>query len=353
LRRDTVAQFWQKLLFINGKRQLDSAPITETGTGVANVDPITDLIINQIYQAQGTNPAAQFASLTPLQITPAQLASATALVNVTFQQPFVDFKLKPGFDFFTTKYNFTSSYDKFLTKTTFGGFGTDTNTAQLTFGGVSYNANIWAQPPFNGSLSWWGTQTPKGDANSSYYAMYPAGTGAQSSYDGVGKFFNKYLATLKHEGKLLDATNLLPFYPVTGYWNDGKDAFTETEFQATFLRSVTVSGFTRGAITSFEPGVPDSGHNVIGLDYTINKTISGLKLSDLKSASFVCDTAGSQCLFYGNQWAAGVDLKASWELDSLSPTPVPAFGSLKISGSAPTGATKLDGRERLRQFLLQ
>ncbi len=40
------------------------------GVGVANIDGFTDLVVNQIYETQGTSAALQFASLTPLAITP-------------------------------------------------------------------------------------------------------------------------------------------------------------------------------------------------------------------------------------------------------------------------------------------
>src|SRR5207245_7804722 len=129
----------------------------------------------------------------------------------------------------------------------------------------------------------------------------------------------------------------LPFYPLTGFVNDGKDVTIETESQATFLRMVKVSSLTRGAITSFQAGVPDVNHNVIGLDYYLAKTDQGLKVNDLKSAYFICDLLGTQCLLYGNQLSAKVDLKTSWELDSFSATPILPFGTFKVRASAPTG----------------
>ncbi len=110
-------------------------------------------------------------------------------------------------------------------------------------------------------------QAPAGTSQSSYYAYYPDETGAQSAYDGVGNFFKTYLATLKHEGKLLDSINLLPLYS-SAFLNDGKNFDIETGFQATFLRTVKVSSLTRGAITVFLPNTPNSNNNVIGLDRT-------------------------------------------------------------------------------------
>ncbi len=119
-----------------------------SGTGVANIDPISDLIANQIYQAHGTSPAAQLAGAPspPITISAAQIASATALLNLSLQQPLNNFKVKSGFDFLTTKFTFASAFDKFLTHSTFGGSGTATNTLDSNFGLVNYGATFWATP---------------------------------------------------------------------------------------------------------------------------------------------------------------------------------------------------------------
>jgi hypothetical protein len=310
---------------------------SEAGAGTANIDPMSDLIVNQIFQALGTTPTAQFSATPPMTLTTAQIASATALMNLSLQQPLNNFKVKSGFDFFTTKFTVSSAFGKFLTHSTFGGFGTATETLDSTFGSVSYGATFWASTSPVGTWVNWTAQASGNTSQSSYYAYYPDEISAQLAYNGVGTFFKGYRSALKFEGKLLDAINLAPFYDDGSFLNDGKTVDIETGFQATFLRTVKVSSFTLGAITSFQSGVPDVSHNVIGVDYYIAKTDQGLKVNDLKNAYFVCDTIGSSCLFYGNQLSAGVDLKTTWELDSFSATPVLPFGTLKVSASAPTG----------------
>jgi len=307
---------------------------SEAGAGTANIDPMSDLIVNQIFQALGTTPTAQFSATPPMTLTTAQIASAAALMNLSLQQPLNNFKVKSGFDFLTTKFTKNSAFGKFLTHSTFGGFGTATDTVESIFGAVNYNATFWSLPSPAGTWVNWTAQASGNTSQSSYYAYYPDEVSAQIAYNGVGTFFQGYRSALKFEGKLLDAINLVPFYS-SAFLNDGRPVDIETGFQATFLRTVKVSSFTPGAITSFQSGVPDVSHNVIGLDYYIAKTDQGLKVSDLKSAYFVCDLTGS-CLFYGNQLNASVDLKTTWELDSFSATPVLPFGTLKVRASAPT-----------------
>ena len=85
------------------------------GVGVANIDGFTDLVVNQIYETQGTSAALQFASLTPLAITPVQLQVTSSLVRNSLQQPFSDFKIKTNVDFFTPKFGFNSGFGKLLT----------------------------------------------------------------------------------------------------------------------------------------------------------------------------------------------------------------------------------------------
>jgi hypothetical protein len=107
---------------------LDVYGYSVTGSGVGNVTTFTNEMINDIYQTLGTNASVQFASPTPLKITPIQFQSEWSLFKDVFQQPYTFYKISPTFNPFTTKFSYTGGYAKFFGNTTFGGLGTATQT---------------------------------------------------------------------------------------------------------------------------------------------------------------------------------------------------------------------------------
>jgi len=69
--------------------------VSLTGKGTANVNGVTDEVLNGIYQAQGTNAAVQFGLPNPLLITPLQLRVESSLTNNFYRSAYADFKIKP------------------------------------------------------------------------------------------------------------------------------------------------------------------------------------------------------------------------------------------------------------------
>jgi hypothetical protein len=115
-----------------------------TVKGTANVNGVTDEILNGIYQAQGTNAAAQFGAASPLLITPLQLRLETALTNNFYQSAYLDFKIKPNFNLFTTKFNFSKpGFGTLLNQSTFVGYGTPSENVTTTLSNSTLAGNFF------------------------------------------------------------------------------------------------------------------------------------------------------------------------------------------------------------------
>jgi hypothetical protein len=303
------------------------------GVGVANINGFTDLVVNQIYETQGTSAALQFASLTPLAITPVQLQVTSSLVKDSLQQPFLDFKIKPSLDFFTPKFGFNSGFGKLLDHSTFSGISTATESVQLNLtSGANWNASFHAMS--GGAWTQWMTTAGGATSGSLDYTKVPTTANAGRDYGNVGNFLKtQWFPTFKHEGKLLDSTNVLPLLD-TNYLSNGFDRNTQASRYATDFRTLKFSPtFDLGVIRSYRIGFPDLSHNLIGVDYTFSKTQFGVKLPDRISEIFKCDSTG--CIPYGNQQMGGTEARIKWDTYSITPSPPLSFGTLKTSFFTP------------------
>lgn len=303
--------------------------IRPASSGLANVNGLTDYAINNIYQAWNTSPSAQWSpGMPPLVITPAVLNSASVLLDVQFQQPMLAFQVKSPltFDFFGSKFNSKSGLGKLLPQLSYTGVGTANEIIQMTLPGeAGFTASGTAVPSHLGTVGSWTVQAPRGTTYQSAYAMYPSSPDAPAVYQGVNNFLKNFMATLKHEGKLLDADNLNIYAP--GFFNNGNNAMTQSWLDATRLRMIKVKGFSTGPIASFEEDVPSSGFDRIGINILRSTINHGVPCLDECCEYFVCGSDGSNCLEYGNQRIASFALRA--------------FAQSIVSGSGPTTSTLL------------
>jgi hypothetical protein len=303
------------------------------GVGVANIDGFTDLVVNQIYETQGTSAALQFASLTPLAITPVQLQVTSSLVRNSLQQPFSDFNIKANVDFFTPKFGFNSGFGKLLDHSTFSGIGTAIESVQLNLrSGANWNASFHAMS--GGTWTQWMTTGGGATSGSFDYTKVPTATTTNRDYINVGTFLKtQWFPTFKHEGKLLDSTNVLPLLD-TNYLNSGFDRNTQASRYATDFRTLKFSPtFDLGVIRSYKINFPDSNHNLIGVNYTFTKTEFGVKLPERSSEIFKCDS--TSCIPYGNQQLGGTEARIKWDTYSIDRNPPLSFGTLKTSFFTP------------------
>jgi hypothetical protein len=309
----------------------------ESLTGTANINGFTNFGVNQIYQAWSTSPAAQWSSPTPLQITQPMLNSANGLMDRTFLQPLTDYKITPAltYNYFTAKYNFTSGLGKLLPQLTYLGADTAAETIQTTLpGGINFSATATAITPTFGSVSRWTVQAGDASTYQSAYAIYPASSDAPAVMLGVNQFLKHFLATLHHEGALLDSTNLNIYSP--SFFENGNDATTQSYLEATRLRKITVKGFSIGSIASFKENVPTSGTDLIGINVIRSSLNHGVPCIDDCCITFVCGSDGSNCLEYGNQRIGSFMLRSYQESDYSGPTPI-ISSILTAGGIAPTG----------------
>ncbi|MGD0289331.1 MAG: hypothetical protein ABSC63_06710 [Candidatus Binataceae bacterium] len=278
-----------------------------TVSGIANVTPETDAVVNQIYQAGfGTNAATLFGLGSPINLTPVQFQTELSLFKDVFQQPYAFYKIPTTFNPFTTKISYTGGFKNFLSDTTYNGIGTSTQSIASTLGTLDWTAHLHADSTNKWSnAQWWVQVGASGPYSGSYgYTQIPTDPNAGLTYAGINNFYNTtFIPVLKHEGKLLDNFNLLtpkPFYDIN-FLSGGKDAFTQSEFDANNWRLETFRGVNVGRILSYFPDTPDSSHNLIGVavDYTINR--NGGTFLRRAVENFICGTDGSGCVFYGDQ----------------------------------------------------
>jgi len=315
--------------------------VSLTGKGFANVDGVTDLAVNQIYQVQNTNAFVQFGSLTPIQITPLQLRVESSLINNMYGLTYADFKIKPTLDLFTTKFKLGKpGYGALLNQSTFSGFGTPIEDVTTTLSNSTLAGTFTADHGIHWSWANW-TQTassPPAVSGSFDYTVIPTLPGAALAYNSANSFLQtSYLKTLNHEGKLLDSINLLPLY-APNYLNDGKDSFTESEFGATDLRQVKLSKFSLGQLRDYTENFPDSSHVRIGVDVLYNELKSGVSFSKRRIDYFFCLNDGGACLFGGNQQLGGTEAGLKWQSSSFSSSPPTSNLTMKGSFFAPQGS---------------
>jgi hypothetical protein len=309
--------------------------VSVTGNGVQEVTPLSYAILNQILQTQGTNAPAQFGTLSPIPVTSVQVQSVSSMFKDALQYPLSSFKVNfAKFDFNTTRFHFNSGFGKFLDNTTFSsGAGTATQIFQTTFGsGISQTSTFHAM--VGGTWAQWMTTAGVATSGSFDYTKVPTSINAGRDYGNVGNFLKtQWFPTFKHEGKLLDSTNVLPLLD-TNYLSNGFDRNTQASRYATDFRNLKFSPtFDLGVIRSYTIGSPDSSHNLIGVDYTFTKTDFGVKLPERMSEIFKCDSTG--CTPYGNQQLGGTEVRIKWDTYSLKPSTLISFASLNTSFFTP------------------
>lgn len=281
--------------------------VSVTGNGVQEVTPVNYAILNQILQTQGTNAPAQFGALSPIPVTFVQIHAVSSMFKDALQYPLSSFKINlDKFDLNTTRFHFNSGFGKFLDNTTFSsGAGTATQIFQTSFGsGISQTSTFKAM--VGGTWAQWMTTAGGATSGSLDYTKVLTTANAGRDYGNVGSFLKtQWFPTFKHEGKLLDSTNVLPLLD-TDYRSNGFDRDTQASRYATDFRTLKLSStFELGVIRSYRIGFPDLTHNLIGLDYTFSKTQFGVKLPDRISEVFKCDSTG--CIPYGNHQLGGTN----------------------------------------------
>ncbi len=204
-------------------------------------------------------------------------------------------------------------------------------------GGITFSDSATAIPSVMGTISRWSVQATGGTTYQSAYAMYPASPDAPAVTLGINKFLSRYLATLHHEGSLLDSINLVKFYvPYTSFLDNGNSLGDHLALEVTRLRTITVKGFSIRSIASFHENEPSTGFDLIGVNVIRSSLNHGVPRIDDCYITFECGSDGSNCLEYGNQRIASFMLRSYEESDYTGPTPT-LSSILSAGGLAPLG----------------
>jgi hypothetical protein len=166
--------------------------VSLTGRGSANANGITDLGVNQIYQAQNTNALAQFGLMTPLLITPLQVRVESSLINSVYGLAYTDFKIKPNFDLFAGKFKLGKpGFGALLDQSTFTGFGTPIENVTTTLSHSTLAGTFTADNSVHWPWANW-TQTASSSwlvfSGSLDYTLIPTLPGAALAYNSVNSF---------------------------------------------------------------------------------------------------------------------------------------------------------------------
>jgi len=295
---------------------LDSYSAQTGKTITINVNDLTQLEVDSIYEAQGTTASTRFAAPEELKIDPAQLGVASAFLRNDLSYATNFFKLPPTINFISHPITSKSPYFNLLSNTTLSTSATTPVNCNIDIK-LSLNLAYTSRWTFNTTNQSISSLTSITDPISTYtsqkqdFTLIPATTDAFLAYKNVNNLIWSVATTINNKGTNLSYTKLLPlFYNGTpGYRNNGNDAIYETSRLAQFKRGKTIIGYGLGQILSYTPNSPGLNQTTIGLNYYLME--KGETLPRWECNTFVIDGSRGP-FFFGNQQQFGSTLSDSY-----------------------------------------
>ena len=279
-----------------------------TEAGVANLHPLTDLILRTWYGVKGLDLAASFASLGPSTPMPTavEIELLSGLVERAIQKWLVDEGIDPAtFDLIRSPFAADGAgFDAVLDGTTVAPDGssltitdgTTTQRSDFTLSSVSGTVTVdtTVTSPSGTSASQDGTALP-GDA-----AMQEAVAGGLAA-------MQAFFAKVNARGSKLTASDLAPFL-TTDFMEQGESRTVWTAEAATEMRGATVGTVGLRSVASF-----DAGAGIVVLDMLMPISVGDFSESEKIRMSF--KKTGSAWLLYGDRLISDIRVGVEFRTD--------------------------------------
>jgi hypothetical protein len=319
--------------------------VVKSGSNDFHLNSFVDLATNQAFFASYNKSGAdEWSQPTPDVLSLPALASSNAAVARMLFNPMVDYSLSPTqaltLNFFNGKY--LNGVNQLLTGITPGGVGNSTETMNATLpSGSIFNGTVTALPTLGASTWNWNVKGPNGAVTyQSAFSYYPTQSDAASVYGAAGSLFINY-GNLIHKSKMNLTSAKLTKYdflgdPTLSYLNNGNNASTQSEIDATFLRNIRLDSFFPAQILSLIDNYLGTGLTRIVMNALRFSTLNGVPCIDECCYPIVVDPTLVKASFLGNlrYGNAFQDFVSEKDYSSAGTT---LSSYLKGGGLSPTG----------------
>ncbi len=280
-------------------------------TGVVNIHPLTDLIIETWYKVQGKTIDTAFSD--PVSAPPptaTEIELIAAVVEDIVQKWLTDNGLDPNtFDLITTPFDADGSgFDNVLDSTQ-----VDTTSGTITIKDdptnptVTQTTTLTVNQTTSSVTSSTTTTSANGTSQSTTSAIIPTTSALQTAVDGVNASLGKIKDIVNSKGNALADTDLLPFLS-QDFLEEGENRAISAAEGANDLRGVTINSFSVIGIHSF-----DETNKIISVEVSSSETFGGVTETFTETFSF--KQVGADWLIYGDQSIVNIILNVGMQTD--------------------------------------
>lgn len=304
-----------------------------TATGVVNLTPLTDLIVQDYYKVSNTTADAAFTGFGAGTSVPT--AETIKIIAATVVAILEQWLTQKGID--------VSTFDPIGTAFTADGTGvdgvldlttvsTDHSTVTITSGTTTQTTTITVDTATSSTTVATSTTGPGGTSTSTFTAVIPTTTAQSDALAGVNAGAAAFKAAMIAKGALLTDADVLPFL-AAGAMDDGR---TRAQFAANIATSlrlkagVTITRFEATKLLSL-----DTANNVATVELAFQQSL-GTQTSNQK-LEFSFKLEGGKWLLNGNQRLAHISFALENRKSTL-PSGTTGFAQdINVDISAPQG----------------
>jgi hypothetical protein len=278
--------------------------------GVANVHPLTDLIMRTWYAVEGTDIDAAFATFgpeTPFP-SPVEIDLLEGLVRRTFRKWLGDQGVDPdGFDLIGTSFLADGQgFDAVLDETV---VAPDGSSLTVTDGVTTQNSDFSISGVSGSVTVDTSVSSPAGSSEYQDGTVVPASDEEQEAVAGALATMNFFRAKVNARGAALTASDLAGFL-TADFLSEGDSRAWWTAGLASDLRGLTMSAVSLRSVASF-----DGGAGLVALDLVLSVSLG--EASQTENLRMTFKKTGSAWLLYGNQEIAEVGVEVEYRTDYL------------------------------------
>lgn len=286
-------------------------------TGVVNIHPYTDLIIQTWYKVQGKTIDAAFSD--PAGNPPPTATEIKLIANVVgeiVQKWLVDNAIDPAtFDLITTSFDANhSGFDHLLDISL-----VNNGTVTITEGTTTQTTTLTPHTDTNAVSLSTTTTGPGGTSTTASSIVVPTNSAQQAALNGVAAGLNQFKTIVNSKGAVLADTDLIGIFDAN-YLSDGFDKTIGSAQLASQLRGTTINSFTVDRIISY-----DDSAKVVTIVGSVSVTQDGTTLTEKFNADdgfvFKLQPDGTSWFIYGNQRPASAGLQVEMRTDIFRNSP--------------------------------
>lgn len=275
--------------------------VAALGSGVCNVTPLTDLVVQSYFQVLGTTAATAF--LTPTSATPYPSAVqvqtiekvVVAMVARTLQANGLD---PTQTSLFTTTFTANGSgIDAVLDQTTVSG-----SSVTITSGGTVQTSTVSASSS-TGQVTITTTTTSGGSSSSSTTSTsVPVTSDFQAAVNGVTTTLTQFAGAINSKGASLAESDITPFL-ASNFKHESKNGTQFADEIVTNFRGATCTVAVTG-VNSF-----DDTTKIADVSFTLFVTPSGASTAIPQPVRMTFQLVSGSWLFLGDQRIANVQIQ--------------------------------------------